>query len=125
MMALIALETTGVKFFVQGAHFKTYDSEAGWPVPEFLKKDEVAMCAFLGETAFGIYQKDPKKYLGLIKSKKLQSKAFSKTDMVSSGEDDEGRTMRRIERRVNGRSRVVPVAPAGDGKRDRGSRGTL
>ena len=50
MMALIAAATVeNVDFYVQGAHFQTYDTGPGWPVPAFLMRNDNAMRAFLGE----------------------------------------------------------------------------
>ncbi|WP_437677027.1 hypothetical protein [Sorangium sp. So ce131] len=87
-MGLLALEKSRrIRFSVQGAHYKTYDTQTGWPVPAFLHCDEEAMKAFLGDEAFAMYQKHPDEALRAVASEKLKAPAYAATDMVSSGEE--------------------------------------
>lgn len=88
-MALTALiEVKGITFGVLGTHLKTYSSEAGWPIPDFLR-DEKAMEAFLGKAAYNIYKLHPSACDQLIEGEELTMKslkAFKETDIVSSQE---------------------------------------
>jgi len=88
-MALTALtEVKGMSFGVLGTHLKTYSSEAGWPLPDFLR-DEKAMEVFLGEAAYAIYKLHPFACDQLIEGEELTMKslkAFKETDIVSSQE---------------------------------------
>lgn len=88
-MALTALTgVKGISFEVLGTHLKTYDTDAGWPVPDFLRTDG-AMQVFLGANAYKIYQLHPIACEQLIVDEPLTlttRKAFKETDLVSSQE---------------------------------------
>ncbi|HEY1351271.1 MAG TPA: hypothetical protein VGF67_16745 [Ktedonobacteraceae bacterium] len=88
-MALTALTgVKGIRFEVLGTHLKTYDTDAGWPVPDFLSMDG-AMQLFLGANAYTIYQLHPSACQQLIVDEPLTlttRKAFKETDIVSSQE---------------------------------------
>jgi hypothetical protein len=88
-MALTALtQVKGISFGVLGTHLKTYSSEAGWPIPIFLR-EEKAMEAFLGKAAYKIYKLHSSACDQLIQEEELTMKtlkAFKETDIVSSQE---------------------------------------
>jgi len=70
-LALQALHSAmNISFMVQGAHWHVYDTDTGWPVPEFLKNNPEAMRAFLGDAAYAIYQKFPQEATRVIEGMK-------------------------------------------------------
>jgi hypothetical protein len=88
-MALTALtEVKGIRFGVLGTHLKTYSSEAGWPIPAFLRTEN-AMEVFLGKAAYKIYKLHAFACDQLIVEEELAMKtlkSFKETDIVSSQE---------------------------------------
>jgi len=74
----------GITFKVQEAHWQIYDTDTGWPVPEFLKTNPEAMKMFLGDEAYNIYVKFPAEAIRVIEGMKKVVKSKERLDNPSS-----------------------------------------
>lgn len=74
----------GISFKVQEAHWQVYDTDTGWPIPEFLKTNPAAMQQFLGDAAYAIYVKFPEEASRVIEGMKKKVKPKEKLDNPSS-----------------------------------------
>lgn len=74
----------GITFKVQEAHWQIYDTDTGWPVPEFLKTNPEAMKMFLGDEAYEIYVKFPAEATRVIEGMKKEVKSKEKLTNPSS-----------------------------------------
>ena len=87
--AILAAQASGrASIEVQGAHWATYATAAGWPIPHFLKQDANAMKAFLGDAAYAWYLAYPNEAADAIEGRELKVKRTTRTDPYSSGEDE-------------------------------------
>ena len=87
--AILAAQASGrASIEVQGAHWATYATAAGWPIPHFLKQDPNAMKAFLGDAAYAWYVAYPAAAADAIEGRELKVKRTTRTDPYSSGEDE-------------------------------------
>lgn len=74
----------GITFKVQEAHWQIYDTDTGWPVPEFLKTNPEAMKMFLGDEAYSIYVKFPAEATRVIEGMKKVIKSKERLTNPSS-----------------------------------------
>jgi hypothetical protein len=87
--AILAAQASGrASIEVQGAHWATYSTAAGWPIPHFLKQDANAMKAFLGDAAYAWYLAYPTEAAAMIEGRSLDVKRTTRTDPYSSDEDE-------------------------------------
>jgi hypothetical protein len=84
---------------VQGAHWATYATTAGWPIPHFLKESAAAMQAFLGDEAYAWYVAYPTEAAAAIEGDELNVKRLTRTDPYSSDEDEPTRKKSRTKKK--------------------------
>src|SRR5207302_9943120 len=89
-LAIEALQSASdIRLHVQGAHFKTYATRRGWPMPRFLRENSRALQAFLGAEGHRLYLANPAAARAIVEREALDVPSFRDTEMVSSGEERE------------------------------------
>lgn len=87
-MALEAAERQSIhRNLATGAHWKTYATDNGWPIPPHIEDDDAALAAMVGKKAFKHMKDNRRACLKLLEQKALNVKGANTTDIVSSGEE--------------------------------------